>query len=80
MKYVQMGPIAIDYFFYSTCVVDLLPTARACLSGTKLCPSTAAAEESGLKSLEIDRLKSKTSRMEPIIWLTAPHPPLELYL
>jgi hypothetical protein len=73
MKYVQMSPIAIDYFFYLTCVVDLLPTTRAYLSGTKLCPSTAAAEESGLKSLEIDRLES-------IIWLTTPHPPLELYL
>jgi hypothetical protein len=78
MKYVQMGPIAIDYFFYSKGAVGLLPTTRACLSSTKLCPSAATIGESGIKSSEIGRLESKIDHMEPKIGLT-PHPPLELY-
>jgi hypothetical protein len=60
MKYVQKGPIAIGCFFYSKVVVGLLPTTRACLSGTELCLFAAAAGESGLKSSEIGHSSKKS--------------------
>jgi hypothetical protein len=49
IKYVQMGPLAIDYFFYSKGDVDLLPPTRAYLSGIEICPSATTIRESHLK-------------------------------
>jgi hypothetical protein len=74
IKYVQMGPIAIDYFFYSKGGVDLLPPTRAYLSGIELHPSATAIRESHLKWSEIGRLSQKLGRPLRILHSSTNHP------